>query len=190
MKNLGAKATRYIAKSWERSLPNEAYSKFLSNHKKLIKVSYISGTNLSKTFLLRISCSTLRTFPHYQWNLTIKDTKCFSFVNVVEAVVQSLLRKRCSENIRNIKYAEIRFDMGVLLWICCIFSEHLFLRTPLDSYFWQLILNLISTYFRIIFSLFTCWKQKHFWCIGVFRKYKKVPFARSGLIGFLLASNY
>ena len=25
------------------------------------------------------------------------------------------------------------FDMGVLLWICCIFSEHLFLRTPLDG---------------------------------------------------------
>ena len=27
------------------------------------------------------------------------------------------------------------FSMGVLLQICCIFSEHLFLRTPLDGYF-------------------------------------------------------
>ena len=124
MKNLGAKATRYIAKSWERSLPNEAYSKFLSNHKKLIKVSYISGTNLSKTFLLRISCSTLRTFPHYQWNLTIKDTKCFSFVNVVEAVVQSLLRKRCSENIPQIcrRTPMRRYD---LTWVfSCEFAAY------------------------------------------------------------------
>ena len=29
-----------------------------------------------------------------------------------------------------------RCGMGVLLKICCIFSEHLFLRTPLDSCFW------------------------------------------------------
>ena len=30
-----------------------------------------------------------------------------------------------------------RFGMGVLLWICCIFSEHLFLRTPLEGCFWR-----------------------------------------------------
>ena len=30
------------------------------------------------------------------------------------------------------------FGMGVLLWICCIFSEHLFLRVPLDGCFWSL----------------------------------------------------
>ena len=29
------------------------------------------------------------------------------------------------------------FGMGVLLYICCIFSEHLFLRTPLDGCFWR-----------------------------------------------------
>ena len=28
------------------------------------------------------------------------------------------------------------FGMGVLLYICCVYSEHLFLRTPLDSCFW------------------------------------------------------
>ena len=27
------------------------------------------------------------------------------------------------------------FDMGVLLYICCMFSEHLFLGTPLDGCF-------------------------------------------------------
>ena len=28
--------------------------------------------------------------------------------------------------------------MGVLLWICCIFSEHLFVRTPLEGCFFML----------------------------------------------------
>ena len=28
------------------------------------------------------------------------------------------------------------FGMGVLVQICCIFSEHLFLRTPLEGCFW------------------------------------------------------
>ena len=28
------------------------------------------------------------------------------------------------------------FGTGVLLWTCCIFSEHIFLRTPLDGWFW------------------------------------------------------
>ena len=54
--------------------------------------------------------------------------------------------ERCSENIQQIsrrtpmpKFATLlhatllksHFGMGVLLEICCIFSEHLFLRTPL-----------------------------------------------------------
>ena len=29
------------------------------------------------------------------------------------------------------------FGMGVLLQICCIFSEHLFLKTPMKGYFWK-----------------------------------------------------
>ena len=28
------------------------------------------------------------------------------------------------------------FGMRVLLWICCIFSEHFFLRTHLEGWFW------------------------------------------------------
>ena len=102
-----------------------------------------------------------------------------SFTNICKTSLQSqkqssrgVLRKRCSKNMQQIyrrtamqkcdlgMKVQSNFSMGVLLWICCIFSEHLFLRTPLDGYFWQLILNLISTYFRITFSLFTCWKQK------------------------------
>ena len=30
------------------------------------------------------------------------------------------------------------FGMGVLLQICCIFSEHFFLETPLDGCFWRI----------------------------------------------------
>ena len=33
-------------------------------------------------------------------------------------------------------FIEIHFGMGVLLHLCCIFSEHLFLRMPLTGYFW------------------------------------------------------
>ena len=32
-------------------------------------------------------------------------------------------------------FLKSHFDMGVFLYICCIFSEHLFLRTPLDGCF-------------------------------------------------------
>ena len=35
------------------------------------------------------------------------------------------------------------FCIGVLLYICCIFSEHLFLRTPLEGCFWYKKPNLI-----------------------------------------------
>ena len=35
---------------------------------------------------------------------------------------------------------ELHFGMSVLLWICCIFSEHLFLRIPLGGCFWIIIL--------------------------------------------------
>ena len=31
---------------------------------------------------------------------------------------------------------KLHFGIGFLLQICCIFSEHLFLRTPLEGCFW------------------------------------------------------
>ena len=34
---------------------------------------------------------------------------------------------------------KLHFSMGVLLEICCIFSEHLFLRTPLRGCFWTFL---------------------------------------------------
>ena len=43
-------------------------------------------------------------------------------------------RKRCSENMQQI-YRRTPMP-SVLLLICCIFSEHLFVRTPLGGCFW------------------------------------------------------
>ena len=60
---------------------------------------------------------------------------------------RGVLRKMCSENIHTANFIYRRtpmskcnilnslFDMGVLLQICCIFSEHFFLVTPLDGCF-------------------------------------------------------
>ena len=59
-----------------------------------------------------------------------------------------LLMKRCSDNMQQIyrrtfmlkcckaTLLKSHFGMGVLLQMCCIFSEHLFLRIPLDGCFW------------------------------------------------------
>ena len=36
--------------------------------------------------------------------------------------------------------------MGVLLWICCIFSEHLFFRTPLGGCFCTMLTQFLQKY--------------------------------------------
>ena len=61
-----------------------------------------------------------------------------------------VLRKRCTKNMQQIyrrppmakrdfnKVAlqlKLHFGMGFLLEICCIFSEHLFLKTPMEGCF-------------------------------------------------------
>ena len=58
-----------------------------------------------------------------------------------------VLRERCSENMQQIyrrtpmskcEFNKLHFSMGALLYIkfaACIFSEHVFLRTPLDGCF-------------------------------------------------------
>ena len=40
-------------------------------------------------------------------------------------------------NLQENTHAEVQFGMGVLIKICCIFSEHLFLKTPLEGCFWS-----------------------------------------------------
>ena len=36
-------------------------------------------------------------------------------------------------------FIESHFSMGILLKICCIFSEHLLLRIPLEGFFWKTV---------------------------------------------------
>ena len=56
---------------------------------------------------------------------------------------RGVLRKTCPENMQQIYWRtpmpkcdfKWHFGMGVLLQICCIFSEHLFLRTPPEGSF-------------------------------------------------------
>ena len=45
------------------------------------------------------------------------------------------------ENTHAKVWLKSHFAMGVLLWICCIFSEHLFVRTPLEGCFFILQVN-------------------------------------------------
>ena len=46
------------------------------------------------------------------------------------------------------EFNKLHFGMGVLLYIkfaACIFSEHIFLRTPLDGCFWHRLLSTLSS---------------------------------------------
>ena len=48
----------------------------------------------------------------------------------------------------NATLLKLHFSMGVLLYICCIFSEHLFLRTPLGGCFYNIQLKYDDRVFR------------------------------------------
>ena len=64
-------------------------------------------------------------------------------IDMQKQLSRGVLRKRCSENIHHIYRRTLMpkfdfnkatllkslFGMGVLLYNCCIYSEHLFLRT-------------------------------------------------------------
>ena len=91
------------------------------------------------------NCNILRTV--YQSKLNICNRSNFTMLNqklMVERQWQrsnGVLRKRCSKNMQQIcrrtSLLKPPFDMGVLLLICCIFSEHPFIRTPMEGCFWK-----------------------------------------------------
>ena len=76
--------------------------------------------------------------------------------------IEITLRDGCSVNLLHISrifpkstYATLlksHFGMGILLLICCIFSENLFLRTPMKGYFcnleWLINLSCQSNYYN------------------------------------------
>ena len=88
---------------------------------------------------------------------------------------RGVLRKRCSEDMQQIysrtpmskcEFNKLHFGMGVLLYIkfaACIFSEYIFLRTPLESCFWY---RLFSKHSSCIWKGVNSWKinerQKNF----------------------------
>ena len=51
------------------------------------------------------------------------------------------------------KFIEITCGMGVLLEICCTFSEHLFLWKPLDDCFCDKILRVIQIWWKILTTM-------------------------------------
>ena len=56
--------------------------------------------------------------------------------------LRGVFKKRCSENMQQTYRRTslpkcVHFGMGVLLLICCIFSEHRFLGAPLGDCFWD-----------------------------------------------------
>ena len=62
---------------------------------------------------------------------------------------RGVFKKICSENMQQIyrrthaaTLLKSHFGLGFLLWICCIFPEHLLWRTPLEGYFWKSIVSL------------------------------------------------
>ena len=79
---------------------------------------------------------------------------------------RGVLRKRCSENMQQIyrrtpmskyEFNKLHFGMGVLLYIkfaTCIFSEHIFLRTPLDDCVWYRVFSTLSSFI---------WKEVNFY---------------------------
>ena len=103
-------------------------------------------------------------FANNQW-LWIKfnfDSQKIKDLCVSEGVQQKqssrgVLRKRCSENMQQIYrrtpmskcgFNKLHFRMGVLLYIkfaACIFSEHIFLITPLDGCFWYRLFSTLSS---------------------------------------------
>ena len=96
----------------------------------------------------------IHTKVYYNFALSEKKQSLLSSACIIlKKPSRGVLRKRCSENTQQIyrrnTHAEVWFQqickstllkphlgMDVLLWICCIFSEHLFLRTSLDGCLW------------------------------------------------------
>ena len=57
------------------------------------------------------------------------------------------------------KFIEITCGMGVLLEICCTFSEHLFLWKPLDDCFCDKILRVIQIWWKILTTMVLSWEN-------------------------------
>ena len=72
------------------------------------------------------------------WALVLAFYCCF-FQNFQKQPSRGVFREKYSEHMQQIykraSLLKLNFRMGVLLWICCKFSEHLFIRAPLKDCF-------------------------------------------------------
>ena len=101
--------------------------------------------------------------------------------NIEKQPPRGVPEKRCSENMQQIykrtsmqkcdfykvplfTLLKSHFGMGVLLWICCIFSEHLVLRTPLDGCFWIYNFCYWIVYHNHLLFIINIFTERNFLC--------------------------
>ena len=59
-------------------------------------------------------------------------------------ICSKFTREHPCQSAISIKFASLlksHFDMGALLYNCCIFSEHLYIWPPLDGCFWRIFIS-------------------------------------------------
>ena len=115
---------------------------------------------------------------HFLLAVDFLDICIFSFIEIVivrsshsEMFLVEGVLKICSKFARehpcrsviSVKLLKSHFGMGVLLQICCIFSEHHLLRIPLHGCFW--ILTFLHNYETI--SSLTCWWLSFILCCDI-----------------------
>ena len=77
----------------------------------------------------------------HTWHTSDKDCKKKWLLRIFIPPEAALYRSsmsipKCDFNkVEKVTLLKAHFGMGVLRYICCIFSEHLFLRTPLEGCF-------------------------------------------------------
>ena len=96
-------------------------------------VELFSLTHSGRNFLVGIPSPRQGEFQSRGKGLPIWYTYWKMLIRRLHKQPSRGLRKRCSENMQQI-YKRI----SNLLQIYCVFSEQLFLRTPLDGCFWRL----------------------------------------------------
>ena len=70
-------------------------------------------------------------------------------------------------NLQENTHAEVwwvKFSMSVLLQVCCIFSEYLFLRKPLDGCFWSSLFFTLLFVIHFQMKIWNCRKEEQVLC--------------------------
>ena len=134
--------SNYIPKIYAWCLYNACQNEIRRNYLQILKY------RLSNPFLLQYYCSV----KYRKIKMKVKKEKSFSLLYIKKQPYRGVLRKRCYENMQQIhsrtpmpkcdfnKVASQLYWNHTLAWVFVrppfsIFSEHLFLRTPLKGCF-------------------------------------------------------